>query len=177
MYIKDMSGFTGDNFPSVLGGGVPGAMPKGGLLGGGAGGGRGGYSGMEGGGERELQRLFLRRVFGNRVFPNNARNITPFRRYFNAGDTAGTNNSAPSPLMGPPINQAISSSMVSRLHTNGGGTQTGSAFYTGNQKYVYDSSNYVRFKKLTATNKTYNDLSFGGVGGSTVLQALARVRR
>ena len=154
-----MSGFTGDKFPSILGGGVPGAMPKGGLLGGGAGGGRAGHSGMEGGGERELERLFLRRVFGNRKFPNNASVITPFRRYFNAGDTAGTTNSGPSPLMGPPINQARSSSMISRLHASGGGTHAGNAFYTGNQKYVYDSSNYVRFKKLVATNRNYNDSS------------------
>jgi hypothetical protein len=172
-----MSGFTGDSFPSVLGGGIPGGQPKGGLLGGGAGGGRGGYSGMEGGGEREIQRLFLRRVFGNTSYPNNPQIITPFRRYFNAGDTAGSNNSAPSALLGNPINQVRSSSMVSRLHTNGGGTATGDAFYSGNQKYVFDSSNYVRFKKLLATNRTYNDSSFGGQGGSTVFQALNRVRR
>ena len=172
-----MSGFIGDSFPSILGGGVPGAMPKGGLLGGGAGGGRGATSGMEGGGNRGLERMFLRRVFGNRVFPNGANNITPFRRYFNAGDTAGTVNSAPSPLLGTPINQISGNSMVSRLHANGGGTQVGQAFYSGNPKYVYDSSNYIRFKKLSAENKNYNDASFGGAGASTVSQALSRVRR
>jgi hypothetical protein len=172
-----MSGFIGDSFPSILGGGIPGAQPKGGLLGGGASGGRGGYSGMEGGGERELQRVFLRRVFGNTLYPTNPQIITPFRRYFNAGDTAGSFNSAPSTLLGNPINQVRSSSIVSRIHANGGGTSNGSAFYSGNQKYVYDSSNYVRFKKLVAANRTYNDSSFGGQGGSTVSQALNRVRR
>jgi hypothetical protein len=172
-----MSGFIGDTFPSILGGGIPGAMPKGGLLGGGAGGGRSGNSGMEGGGQRELVRLTLRRVIGNTKFPNNNLSITPFRRAMNAGDTNGTINSGPSPLLGRPINQARSSSMVSRLHANGGGTQTGDAFYTGNQKYVYDSSNYVQYKKLSAVNKTYNDLSFGGAGGSSVAEALRRVRK
>jgi hypothetical protein len=176
MYIKAMSGYTSDKFPSMLGGGVPGAMPLGGLIGGGASG-RGGGSGMEGGGERELERLFLRRVFGNRTFPNNAAVITPFRRYFNAGDTAGTVNSSPSPQMGNPINQARSSSMVSRLHASGGGTQSGSAFYTGNPKFVYDGSDFMRYRKLKAINKNYNDSSFGGSGGSTVAEALARVRR
>ena len=171
-----MSGYTSDKFPSKLGGGIPGAMPRGGLIGGGSSG-RAGGSGMEGGGERELNRLFLRRVFGNNAFPNNAAVITPFRRYFNAGDTAGTVNSAPSPQLGKPINQVRSSSMVSRLHSNGGGTQTGSAFYSGNSRYVYDGSDFMRYRKLKAINKNYNDSSFGGAGGSTVSEALARVRR
>jgi hypothetical protein len=171
-----MSGFIGDTNPSKLGGGVPGAMPKGGLIGGGANGGRGSSSGMEGGGARETERLIMRRVLGYTVFPNSPNNITPFRRYLNAGDTAGTVNSGPSPLLGPPINQSAGNSMISRIHANGGGTQTGNAFYSGNPKYVYDSSTYSRYKKLVAGNRTYNDSSFGGAGGSTVAEALRRVR-
>ena len=172
-----MSGFIGDSFPSILGGGIPGAQPKGGLLGGGATGGRSGNSGMEGGGERAYTRSTLVRAMGNTIFPNNnPQIITPFRRYFNVGDTAGSFNSAPSPLLGKPINQVGGNSMVSRLHANGGGTAVGDAFYSGNQKFVHDSSDYVRFKKLSANNKNYNDLSFGGENGSTVSQALRRVR-
>jgi hypothetical protein len=173
-----MSGFIGDTFPSVLGGGIPGGQPKGGLLGAGSGG-RFSGTGMEGGGQRELERLTLRRVFGFTKFPaGNPQIITPFRRYFNAGDTAGTINSAPSALLGRPTDQVGGSSMVSRLHApHNGVNNQGQAFYTGNQKYVYDSSNYVRFKKLQAMNRNYNDSSYGGAGASTVLQALARVRR
>jgi hypothetical protein len=171
-----MSGFTTDSFPSVLGGGIPGAQPLGGLLGGGSTG-RTGSSGMEGGAQRGSARQVLRRVMGNTIFPGTPQVITPFRRYFNAGDTAGTFNSASSPLLGRPINQAGSSSLVSRLHAQAGGVQSGESFFTGNQKYVYDGSDYVKFKKLSATNKTYNDSSFGGAGGSTVSMALARVRR
>jgi len=170
-----MSGFIGDTFPSILGGGVPGAMPKGGLLGGGAGGSRGSNSGMEGGQERELSRVTLRRVLGHTRFPGNPNVITPFRRYFNAGDTNGTVNSYPSKLLGV-NNQVRSSSMVSRLHANGGGNHFGDAYFSGNQKYVYDSSNYVRYKKLFAVNKNYNDSSFGGASGSSVAEALRRVR-
>jgi len=170
-----MSGFIGDNFPSLLGGGVPGAMPKGGLLGGGAGGGRGSNSGMEGGAQREMQRLTLRRAFGNTAFPGNPSVITPFRRYFNAGDTNGTVNSYPSPLLGA-TNQVTGNRMVSQLNATGGGNHFGSAFYSGNQKYVYDSSNYVSFRKLKAVNKNYNDSSFGGASGSSVAEALRRVR-
>ena len=171
-----MSGFIGDENPSILGGGIPGGQPKGGLVGGGAGG-RYSGTGIEGGGQRELNRLFLRRVFGNRIFPNNASVITPFRRYFNAGDTAGTVNSYPSPQVGPIINQTVGRQLVSRIHANGGGNHEGDAFYSGNQRFVYDGSDYMRYRKLRAINKNYNDSSFGGAGGSTVAQALARVRR
>jgi hypothetical protein len=166
-----------DMFPSRLGGGIPGAMPRGGLIGGGAGGGRGSSSGMEGGGEREMERVMLRRMAGNTCFPGNPQAITPFRRFFNAGDTAGSINSAPSSLLGRPIDQVGSSSIVSRLHAPKDGlSNQGTAFYSGNQKYVYDSSNYIRFKKLQAVGKLYNDSSFGGENGTTIKQALSRVR-
>ena len=172
-----MSGFTGDTFPSKLGGGIPGGMPKGGLIGGGSGG-RFSGTGIEGGGVREMERLILRRGVGNSTFPGNPASITPFRRFFNAGDPAGSLNSAPSALLGKPPNQLSGNSMVSRLHApHGGVNNQGQAFYTGNQKYVYDSSNYVRFKKLQAVNRNYNDSSFGGENGTTIKQALTRVRR
>lgn len=172
-----MSGFTSDTKMSKLGGGIPGSQPKGGLLGGGATGGRSGSSGMEGGGQRGTDRLMMRRVLGHKTFPNNnPQVITPFRRFFNAGDTAGTINSGPSPLLGRPTSQTIGNSMVSRVHARNGGTKTGESFYSGNQRYVYDSSNYVQFKKLQAKNRNYNDSSFGGENGSTVSQALRRVR-
>jgi hypothetical protein len=172
---KQMSGFTNDTNPSILGGGVPGGQPR--LLGGGAGGGRGSSSGMEGGNNRAISRLESRRVLNHRVFPNgNPQVITPFRRYFNAGDTAGTVNSYPSPLVGPSPNPLGGNSMVSRIHARSDGTNTGAAFYSGNPKFVYDGADYVRFKKIAANNKTYNDLTFGGAGASYVSRVLGRVR-
>lgn len=172
-----MSCLPDDTFPSRLGGGLPGGQPRGGLIGGGSGG-RFSGTGMEGGGQRELERLTLRRVFGNTCFPGNPSVITPFRRYFNAGDTAGSYNSAPSILLGRPPDQVGASSMVSRIHAPQSGINNqGQAFYSGNQKYVYDSSNYIKFKKLQAVNRNYNDSSFGGAGASAVSSALFRVRR
>ena len=158
-----------------LGGGLQGVQPK--LLGGGANGSRGSGSGMEGGGNRSMYRTELRRMFGNTRFPGNPNIITPFRKFLNAGDTAGTVNSAPSPLLGIAINQVSGNSMVSRVHAKHGGTNTGAAFYSGNQKFVYDGADYTRYKKLSAINRTYNDSSFGGENGSTVSQALRRVRK
>ena len=170
-----MSGFINDTNPSQLGGGIRGAQPR--LLGGGANGSRGSSSGMEGGSQRAMNRLILRQVLNHKVFPNgDPHRITPFRRYLNAGDTAGMVNSGPSALLGTAANQVKGSSMVSRIHVTRGATNAGEAFFSGNQKFVYDSSDYVKFKKLVSTNKTYNDLTFGGAGGSSVSQALRRVR-
>jgi hypothetical protein len=39
---------------------------------------------------------------------------------------------------------------------------TGVPSSTCNVKYVYDSSDYTRFRKLQASNRNYNDGSFGG---------------
>jgi hypothetical protein len=64
-------------------------------------------------------------------------------------------------------------------------TGTGSGqtpLQSGNPRHVYDGSDFIRYKKLAAINKNYNDKSFGGpskagAGGSGVFTALGRVRR
>ena len=45
----------------------------------------------------------------------------------------------------------------------------------GNPKYVNDSSDYIRFKKLAAKNRNYNDVSFGG-DESSATQSRRRMR-
>jgi len=45
----------------------------------------------------------------------------------------------------------------------------------GNPKYVNDSSDYIRFKKLAAKNRNYNDVSFGG-DESSATQSKRRMR-
>ena len=172
-----MSGFTLDVFPSKLGGGIPGVQPK--LLGGGAG--QYGGSGMEGGNNRAMNRNTLRLPFGNHTFagknsPITITNaiITPFRSAYNAGDTNGTTNETISSDF-TATNQ-VNSIGPSRLHANGGGTRNnGGAAYSGNPKYVYDGSDYMRFKKLQAINRNYNDSSYGGADNSSFI-ALNRVR-
>ena len=172
-----MSGFIGDHMmTSILGNGIAGLQSPGGLLGGGAG--LTGGSGMEGGSARSRTRKELRKAFGNnRILKNyysptyavsgggtisgikTLRKITPFRAAMNAGDIAGTTNSFPSPTL-PGSNQVKPQSILNL--TWGGVHNTGEALYSGNQKYVYDSSNYIRFKRLQAENRNYNDKSFGG---------------
>lgn len=47
---------------------------------------------------------------------------------------------------------------------------------TCNPKFVADSSDYVRFKKLRAVNRTYNDLGYGGHNNGSYVHLMA-VRR
>ena len=179
-----MSGTRFNLFPNnfnKLGGGIPGGQPKGGLLGGGAN--SYGGSGMEGGGERSTDRNVLRRAFGNNVLVNGTyplitkSPITPFRAAYNAGDTNGTINSHPLPSM-PGSDQVNSNSRVSRLNIKSGGAQNnGGAAYSGNSRYVYDSSNYIQYRKLRAINQTYNDSNFGGDASNGSYVALRAVRR
>ena len=84
--------------------------------------------------------------------------LTPFRRAMNAGDPYLTVNSAPSSTITPPPSNQVNAPTRTSLAGWGvlaGSTKTvpGGSAYTGNPKYVYDSSDYVRFKKLQAKNR------------------------
>jgi hypothetical protein len=46
-----------------------------------------------------------------------------------------------------------------------------------NTKFVYDSSDFIRFRKNQAINRNYNDRSFGGDDSSTSQSAYRRIRR
>jgi hypothetical protein len=169
---------------SNLGGGIPGSQPK--LLGGGAN--SNSDTGMVGGGERSLSRAYLRRAFGNQWL-NPSLNIrspnyyvvkqqsktTPFRAIMSAGDVNGTVNESGSRNL-PKINQLQAPRVQGTQNIVGGPRDTGNSYYTGNSKYVYDSSVYTRYKQLKSVNKTYDDKSFGGSnnGAYTFLLAVRR---
>jgi len=198
-----MSGFINDTNPSKLGGGLPGSVPLGNngrapnirvgsLLGGGAG--PNGSSGMVGGGARGEARIVLRQAFGNskRDWGSGGVGIgtspltTPnpicgqFRAAYSAGDlitplTGG--GQAANPQYGTISNQVKGHGPMWLGSISYGGVHTGRATFSGNPKYVYDSSDVVRYKKLKAQGRTYNDKSFGGDIKQNQLTALARVRR
>ena len=154
---------TYNSNPSSLGGGMPGIAPP--LLGGGAG--SPGSSGVAGGGPRGTSRDYLRRAFGNiqyfqTALPGLRSRTSPFRLAFNAGDPNGSYESSPLPQM-PGSNQITGTHPANKINRLGDGVHNdGQAAFSGNPKYVYDSSDYVRFKKLQAMNRNYNDKSFGG---------------
>ena len=146
---------------SMLGFGLPGGQPRGGLIGGG--GGTYGGSGMEGGSVRGQTRQVLRRAFG-RFKPRKTeeRIITPFRQAYNAGDVAGTVDQKTLERASNQVNGIAPASSLRKYGRTRGASSGGKSLFTGNPKYVYDSSDYMRYRKLLAKNKNYNDVSFGG---------------
>jgi hypothetical protein len=107
-------------------------------------------------------RLITIKAFGNKRTQYNAATgsaimkgkqmpITPFRAAMNAGDEAGSVNSGALPHLYAP-SQANGIGNMSK-HFNAGGNSTGESAYTGNQNFVYDGSDYIRFKKLQAFNR------------------------
>jgi hypothetical protein len=147
----------------VLGGLYNGFSAK--LLGGGPG--KSGSGGPEGGSEREMTRVTLREAWNGQAASGSVNNVTvavtPFRAVNNAGDflnrqyyTSGGSsqiNSLRGGLTGW-------KTMAGAVQPDPDGSGVPSS--TCNVKYVYDSSDYTRFRKLQASNRNYNDGSFGG---------------
>lgn len=169
--------FSGPNWP--LGGGRPGSQPPGGLIGGG--GGSKGGSGMVGSSARGRNRFVLREAFGNgckfRGLGLTVFRTGPFRMATNSGDPNGTINQSPSIHL-PQVNGVggIQGVRTRSRMTVGGVHNDGDAYYSGNPKYVYDSSNYTTFRKRQAINRNYNDRSFGGDQHNASQVALSFVR-
>ena len=111
-------------------------------------------------GEQSLDRGVLRRGWNqlNAVGTINGRNrvITPFRAVNNLGDFLAR----PNYVCGGP-NQVNASKPGWKGHIGSIISQcdgTGVAGASCNPRFVSDSSDYVRFRKLRAMNKNYNDI-------------------
>jgi len=166
--------------PSNLGGGYNGYSPA--LLGGGAG--THGGSGMEGGGERGMDRLILRQAWNGQYGSGevNGRKpvCTPFRLVNNAGDYLGRQNyvsGGSDQVQGRIRSSVYGAWKVFAGHVQATNDGTGIPSSTCNVKYVYDGSDYTTFKKNQAINRTYNDYSFGGDASNASQSAWRRVRR
>jgi hypothetical protein len=141
---------------------------------------------MDGGNDRAVSRKQLSRAFGNMINSGlgtspllYSKNILgPFRTAFNAGDVV-TNNIEPTDIKYGKLPNQVGGNNLSRLQVRGDGTssQNGKAMYSGNPKYVHDGSDYIRFRKLQAINKAYNDSSYGGAANSQSQHAINRVRK
>ena len=114
--------------------------------------------------------------------------ITPFRAVENAGDLLSRQNYSCG---------GTCQTYQSRPGLNGLRQRFGSisdscvadVFYSSNQinpavpasacniKFVYDGSDYIKFKRNQAMNRNYNDRSFGGDDSSTSQSAWRRARR
>lgn len=172
---------------SKLGGGpYNGYQSKGGLIGGGANSNSG--SGMTGSGERSMNRKIMRNAFGNLVMPGinyspivYNKGTSPFRLAFNAGDPMGTINMSASTRYGIISNQVTGINRITALggykSVGDGVHNDGSAAYCGNPKRVYDSSDYIKYRKLKAENRNYNDIAFGGDKSHSTFTTINHIRR
>lgn len=119
---------------------------------------------------------------------NAKRMVGPFRAVNNAGDILSRQNYS----CGGTCQSFQSRPGLSGLRQHFGSISTScnaDVFYSANQvdprvpasacntKFVYDSSDYIRFRKNLAFNKNYNDRSFGGDDYSGSQSASRAIRR
>ena len=192
---------------SRLGKGLPGAQPPGGLLNGGPGtAGSGGMEGGNERGltRKVLRQAFGNRRLplgpecaaeaaavcavgscaGTDGRAKKKIPLTPFRAATSAGDPIQSGHGRPtaptsclySPNQVTGTNRSLGFQNA-RWMTGGVKRVQGGAQWTGNAKYVYDSSDYIRFKKLQASNRNYNDRSFGGDESNASYVPLNAARR
>ena len=160
-----------------LGGGKKGSQP---LL----------FGQADGGGDRSNARRQLVRAFGNQVIKglkNGNRNVSPalynknilgpFRTAINGGDVVTRKITPTNVKYGAEANQ-VNGNNISRISPSYGGmSRNGEAMYAGNPKYIYDSSDYIRFRKLQAINRNFNDIKHGGDKNNQAQSVIRHVRR
>ena len=127
-----------------------------------------------------LERMMIRRVFQNSRFRGKPVGTTrwaqtPFRVAMNAGDLLMRQNTPGG------SNQIKGSVGIGKYRNTLGfidGIKSGDGA-SGNQHYVYDSSVYIRYKKLREKQYNFNDTSFGGSTNSAYVatQAIHRYSR
>jgi hypothetical protein len=149
------------------------------MIGGGAG--KHGNGGMIGGSERSQTRFSLVQAWNGQAATGRIngydRKIGPFRVVNNAGDflsrqnyTSGGSNQVNNIRRGSTGYRILGGS----IQTNLDNTQIPSS--SCNPKFVYDGSDYIKFKKLQSINRNYNDYAFGGDDNNASQVAIRRVR-
>jgi hypothetical protein len=134
---------------------------------------------LKGSSELETMRFTLRKAWNGAAAGENLGGrvpaATPFRVVNNAGDYLSrqyyTSNQVTS------ARQSITSGwrgLAGGVHVQADGTGIPSA--TCNTKFVYDGSDYTRFRKQMAMNRNYNDSGFGGANNAAQ-SAIRAIRR
>lgn len=114
-------------------------------------------------------------AYATGTFNSYNRVITPFRAVNNSGDfLARTQYSCG----GPNPESAGKPGLARRIGTMWSNCDnTGVPASSCNVKYVADSSDYIKYKKLYAQNQNYNDSKFGGDQSNASFVPLMAVRR
>jgi hypothetical protein len=118
-------------------------------------------------GAQSLTRSILRRgwntAFATGTYNGQKRVITPFRAVNNSGDFLARKEykcGGPTGMSKSSIGWAGSTIYLGSKIDNC--DDSGVPGASGNVKYVYDSSDYVTFRRQQAVNRNYNDLKNGG---------------
>jgi hypothetical protein len=160
-----MSGYE-NTTTSSLGGGIPGSSKV-------------GFNNTQKDAESALKRKILRKAFKSSTISyvdGSGKHVVgksmtgPFRASFNAGDLlnrkyqscggcnqVGNTNSS---ILRPKMADSVSNTYCDA--TTNGVTPRQVPLYSGNSRYVSDSSLFTKFKQLNSINSNYNDKSFGG---------------
>jgi hypothetical protein len=161
-----------------LGGGLPGLMPQPLII----------HDNSE---QFARTRFMLRDAWNTTSYSgssNKKRITTPFRAVNNAGDLLSRQNyscggTCQTPQSRPGLNglrqRFGSTSTLCQPSVLWSALQVDPAIpsSTCNVKWVYDGSDYIRFKKDQAVNKNYNDRSFGGNESNGAQSAIRHIRR
>lgn len=136
------------------------------------------YKGSEQTHARSVLRKGLNMVNTNKTTQGTSttygRVTTPFRAFNNSGDLLGRVHyscGGPNPTS---VSKPGYARNIGSMFNNCDNTGVPAA--SCNVKWVADSSDYVKFKKLSAINKNYNDLGYGGDQSNGSYSALMRVR-
>ena len=177
---------------SILGGGIAGLMPQ-------------SVPARAKGNGNAVDRAFARRVFNNKMTFQSVTGGSKtsgmllnggYRSVMNGGDalnrmnmSCGGSNQASNAVNG-------SANAAARNHGAGAVPQTGcglevsygsekyqasaatgaNPIWSGNSRFVADSSDFTRFRKMRSVNRNYNDISFGGDQSNASQSILGRVR-
>jgi hypothetical protein len=129
-----------------------------------------------------MNRGILRRAWNTKyasgMVNERVRVITPFRAVNNAGDYLARGSNyvcGGSNTIQPNARKGISKGNIGSIFSvcDNSGIEPSNC----NNKWVYDSSYYTRFRKEKALNNTYNDYNFGGNKNNAEFVPLTHVRR
>lgn len=112
---------------------------------------------------RSILRNGWNTAFASGTYNGKSRVITPFRAVNNSGDFLGRTNykcGGPTGMSTCSIGWAGSKIYLGSMVNNC--DDSGVPGASGNVKYVYDSSDYITFRRQQAMNRNYNDLKNGG---------------
>ncbi len=127
-----------------------------------------------------MTRFILRNAWNARKYYNNGVKqelaVTPFRAATHSGDLLSRQHYSCGG--GSQVSQSrpgLHGLVIAGVNSTCDGTNIPPS--TTNVKYVYDSSDYIRYKKQKAVYCNYNDRSFGGDQHNASQMALNAIRR